>query len=87
LRGPERDPCRASLPSLLIRACAKADVRVSVGTARCHRFPDRLGDVRETSTPKGRGKVDWIVRKCRRESWDVWLEVSTGLLKLIPHVH
>ncbi len=31
----------------------------------------------------GRCKVGWIVSRGGRESWDVWLEVSTGLVKLI----
>jgi hypothetical protein len=39
--------------------------------------------LRETCTAKGRCKVGWIVSKGGRESWDVWLEVSTGLVKLI----
>ena len=45
----------------------------------------RIGceDARATCTPKGRCKVGWIVSKGGRESFDVWLEVSTGLVKLI----
>ncbi len=43
-----------------------------------------LEDAPQTCTPKGRCKVGWIVRASGRESWDVWLEVSTGLVKLIP---
>jgi hypothetical protein len=68
---------------LITAAIAKADVRVCVGNARCYAFPDRLEDARETCAPKGRCKVGWIVSKGGRESWDVWLEVSTGLVKLI----
>jgi hypothetical protein len=67
-------------------AMAKADARVCVGSDRCFAFPDRLQDVCETCTPKGRCKVGWIVSRCGRESWDVWLEVSTGLVKLIRQV-
>jgi len=64
-------------------AMAKADARVCVGSDRCYAFPHRLDDARETCTPKGRCKVGWIVSKGGRESWNVWLEVSTGLVKLI----
>jgi hypothetical protein len=62
---------------------AKAEARVCVGSDRCYAFPDRLEDARETCTPKVRCKVGWIVSKGGRESHDVWLEVSTGLVKLI----
>jgi hypothetical protein len=64
-------------------AIAKADARVCVGSDRCYPFPYLLVDARQTCTPKGRCKVGWIVRRGGRESWDVWLEVSTGLVKLI----
>jgi hypothetical protein len=33
-------------------------------------------------TPKGRRKIGWVVRGGGQESWDVWLEVATGLMKL-----
>jgi hypothetical protein len=46
-------------------------------------LPSRLADARETCTPKGRCKVGWVVSKGGRESFDVWLEVSTGLVKRI----
>jgi hypothetical protein len=69
---------------LIAPAMAKADARVCVGNDRCYAFPDRLEDARETCTPKGRCTVGWIVSRGGRESWDVWLEVSTGLVKLIP---
>jgi hypothetical protein len=36
---------------------------------------------------KGRCKVGWVVRKSGRESWDVWLEVATGLVKLVPQAN
>ncbi len=68
-------------------AMTKADARVCVGSHRCYAFPDRLEDARETCTPKGRCKVGWIVSKGGRESWDVWLEVATGLVKLIEQVN
>jgi hypothetical protein len=67
---------------------ARADARVCVGSDRCFAFPDRLEDARETCTPKGRCKVGGtrrvIVSQGGRESFDVWLEVSTGLVKLVP---
>jgi hypothetical protein len=68
---------------LITAAIAKADVRVRVGNARCYAFPDRLEDARETCAPKGRCPVGWIIRAGGRESWNMWLEVSTGLVKLI----
>ena len=64
-------------------AMAKADARVCVGNPRCVALPDPLHAARETCTPKGRCKVGWIVSKGGRESWDVWLEIATGLVKLI----
>jgi len=61
----------------------QADRRVCVGSDRCFAFPDRLEDARATCTPKGRCKVGWIVSRGGRESFDVWLKVSTGLVKVI----
>ena len=64
--------------------------RVCVSHARCFAFPDRQEDVRETCTSKGRCTVGGTrrvtVSQDGRESWDVWLEVSTGLVKLIRQV-
>ena len=71
---------------LITTAMAKADARVCVGSDRCYAFPDPLEHARETCTPKGRCKVGWIVSKGGRESWNVWLEVSTGLVKVIRRV-
>jgi hypothetical protein len=71
---------------MIITVMAKADARICVGSDRCYAFPDRLEDARESCTPKGRCKVGWIVSKGGRESFDVWLEVSTGLVKLIARV-
>jgi hypothetical protein len=68
---------------LITAAMAKADRRVCVGSDRCFALPHRLEDARAGCTAKGRCKVGWIVSKGGRESWDVWLEVSTGLVKLI----
>ncbi len=69
--------------AMIAAAMAKADARICVGSDRCYAFPDRLEDARETCTPKGRCNVGWVIRASGRESWDVWLEVSTGLVKLI----
>ena len=68
---------------MITTAMAKADARVCVGSDRCYAFPDRLEDALATCTPKGRCKVGWVVSRGGRESHDVWLEVSTGLVKLI----
>ena len=75
----------AALPEELITAAmAKADARVCFGSDRCSAFPNKLHDARPTCTAKGRCTVGWVVTNGGRESWDVWLEVSTGLVKLIP---
>jgi hypothetical protein len=50
---------------------------------RCYVFPDVLEDVRASCTPKGRCRLGWIVANSGRDSWDVWLEVRTGPVKLI----
>jgi hypothetical protein len=71
---------------MIAAAMAKADARVCVGSDRCYAFPHRLDDARATCTPKGRCKVGWIVSRGGRESHDVWLEVATGLVKLIRQV-
>jgi hypothetical protein len=71
---------------MIAAAMARADARLCIGNARCYAFPDRLQDARETCTPKGRCKVGWIVSRGGRESWDVWLEVRTGLVKLVAQV-
>jgi L-asparaginase II len=69
---------------LIAAAMAKADARVCVpGDRRCYAFPYDLAGAQATCTTKGRCKVGWVVRKSGRESWDVWLEVRTGLVKLI----
>jgi hypothetical protein len=68
---------------MIAAAMAKADARVCVGNPCCFALPDPLHAARETCTPKGRCKVGWIVSKGGRESRDVWLEIATGLVKLI----
>ena len=72
---------------MIVAAMAKADAPVCVGSARCFAFPDLLQDAHQTCPPKGRCKVGWIISKGGRESWDVWLEVATGLVKLIPQAN
>jgi hypothetical protein len=72
---------------MVAAAMAKADARVCVGNDRCYPFPDRLEDARASCTPKGRCKVGWIIRASGRESWDVWLKVSTEQVKLIPRTN
>jgi hypothetical protein len=68
---------------MVTAAVAKADRHVCVGSDRCFALPDRLQDARANCTPKGRCKVGWLVSRGGRESFDVWPEVSTGLVKLI----
>jgi hypothetical protein len=79
-------PAAELTEELLAAAMAKASARVCVGSDRCYAFPDRLEDARASCTPKGRCKIGWIVSKGGRESWDVWLKVSTRLVKLIARV-
>jgi hypothetical protein len=70
--------------AMIAAAMAKADARVCVpGDTRCCAFPSNVDTARATCTPKGRCKVGWIVSRGGRESFDVWLEVATGLVKLI----
>jgi hypothetical protein len=68
---------------LITAAIAKADARVCLGSDRCFALPYGLADARETCTPKGRCKVGWVVSRGGRESFAVWLEVRTGLVKLV----
>jgi hypothetical protein len=73
--------------AMITAAMAKADARVCAGSDRCYPFPDRLEDARQTCTPKGRCTVGWVVSKVGGESWDVWLEVNMGLVKLIAQTN
>ena len=74
--------------AMIAAAMAKADARVCVpGDNRCYPFASDVNAARATCTPKGRCKVGWVVRASGREAQDVWLEVSTGLVKLIPQTH
>jgi hypothetical protein len=69
---------------MISAAMTKADTRTcSPGDQRCYAFPYPAEEARKLCTPKGRCKVGWVVRAGGREAWDVWLEVSTGLVKLI----
>jgi hypothetical protein len=52
-------------------ACAPLD-------PHCYVFPDSLEEARQTCTPKGRCRLGWIVANSGRDSWDVWLDVTTG---------
>ena len=65
-------------------AMAKADAKVCVGRPRCFTLTSDLGIARASCTAKGRCRVGLIVSQGGRESHAVWLEVSTGLVKLIP---
>ena len=69
--------------AMITAAMAKVHARVYVGSDRCYAFPHRLDDALASCTSKGRCNVGWVVSKGGRESFDVWLEVSTGLVKLI----
>jgi hypothetical protein len=70
--------------AMITAAMAKADARVCVpGDNRFYAFPSDVDAARATCTPKGRCKVGGVVRSSGRESWHVWLEVATGLVKLI----
>jgi hypothetical protein len=68
-------------------AMAKTDPRVCVGSDRCFALPHRLEDALVSCMLKGRCMVGWIVIRGGRESWDVRLEVNTGLVKLIPQAN
>jgi hypothetical protein len=68
---------------LIAVAIAKAEARACTGSDRCYGLPSDVESARARCTPKGRCRVGLIVSKGGRESHDVWLEVSTGLVKLI----
>jgi hypothetical protein len=80
----DTDDLRSVTEGMITAAMARAEARVCVpGDHRCYAFPSDVESARATCTPKGRCKVGWAIRSSGRESWDVWLEVSTGLVKLI----
>ncbi len=64
-------------------AMAKAEARVCVGSDPCYALANTLDVARTRCTPKGRCRVGLLVSHGGREAYDVWLEVSTGLVKLI----
>ena len=69
---------------MIAAAIAKADARFcQPGDQRCYAFPSAAEDARTRCTSKGRYTVGWVVRAGGREAWDVWLEVASGLVKLI----
>jgi hypothetical protein len=78
------DPPSELTEEMIAAAMAKADARVCVGSDRCFVLPDPLPTARQSCTPQGRCRVGWIVGHGGRESWDMWLEVATGLVKLVP---
>ena len=76
---------------MIAAALTNADARVCVGSDRCYPFPDQLEHACQTCTPTGRCTVGGTRRvissRGGRESWDGWLEVSTGLVKLVAQVN
>jgi hypothetical protein len=68
-------------------AMAKAEAQTCTGTDRCYALPSDVETARARCTPQGRCRVGLIVSQGGRESFDVWLEVSTGLVKLVPQAH
>jgi hypothetical protein len=73
--------------AMITAAMAKAEARVCVGNNHCHAFPDRLEDALASCTLNGRCRVGWILRMSGHESWDVWLEVGSGLVMLVLKAH
>ena len=75
---------------MIAAAMAKADARVSVGSDRCFAFPTcsrrLVRAARRRGAARSAGTRRVIVGRGRRESRDVWLEVSTGLVTLIAQV-
>jgi hypothetical protein len=72
--------------ALITAAMAKAEAQVCVGNDRCYALPSDVATARTRCTPQGRCRVGLIVSRGGRESFDVWLEVSTGLVKLVRQV-
>jgi hypothetical protein len=68
---------------MIAEAMARAEkVTCRPGDARCYPFPDWLVDARSSCTPKGRCTVCQMVAKGDRDTWDVWLNVHTGEVRL-----
>jgi hypothetical protein len=77
---------------LIATAMAKADARICVpGDNRYYAFPGDVDAARATYTAKGWCKVGGTrrvtVSRGGRESWDVLLEVATGLVKLVAQTN
>src|SRR4051812_16208592 len=68
-------------------AMTRAEARVCVGSDHCFALAHQLGDTLKTCTLKGRCKVrstrKVIASRGGLEGFDVWLEVSAGLVKVI----
>jgi hypothetical protein len=64
-------------------AIAKAEARACPGSDSCYAHPSDMASARARCGPKGRCRVGLIVDGGGRESFDAWLKVSTGLVKLI----
>jgi hypothetical protein len=69
--------------AMITAAMAKVYARVCVGSDRCYALPSDVATARVRCTADGRCRVGLIVSQGGRESFDVWLEVSTGLVKLV----
>jgi len=64
-------------------AMAKGEARVCVGCYRCSALASDVETARARCTPEGRCRVGAIISRGGREVRDVWLEASTGLVKLM----
>ena len=69
--------------AMIAAAMAKAEQRTCTGSDRCYALPSDVDTARARCAPPGRCRVGLIVSKGGRESHDVWLEVATGLVKLM----
>ena len=72
---------------MITAAMVKAEARTCTGSDRCYSLPSDIETARARCTPEGRCRVGAIISKGGREAHDVWLEVSTGLVKLIAQMH
>jgi len=70
--------------AMITAAMTKAEARVCVGSDRCYALASAVETARARCTPEGRCRVSAIISQGGRESHDVWLQVATGLVKLIP---
>ena len=76
---PETEPT----DEMIDAAMAKAEARVCIGSDRCYALASDVETARARCTSHGRCRIGLMVSKGGRESHDVWLEVATGLVKLI----